>query len=538
MPTPDALATLLANAASFNPTQARTEFNQWEPLWRLYLDLTELDGDKLKDLIEKHHDAEPAAKFELRQTLATVINLIPTVLDCVRQYLFAEEPVFDAKGDPVLEAFIDDCDGNGTRFADHVRQSVLPMAMAMGWVDSLVQNPMSDGQIKTRADASDVAPRIVQVLPLQRLNWSAEANDAYRWLTFKESTAEIASPLEINTEPGDAYFTLCAAGVLAGEGIEADRGVWIRSSQPTKGGALEHVADYCPTARVPMATLYYRKSNDPERRHYGLPKIALMAVLTKKIVNVLSWTDEDILANLAITVMPSKGGRVPKKEDGTETIQELTAFTIIYIDSEAKAQPMVLQGSVDHIKVKLALVELLVKEILRLAHLSTATGEGAAEETSGFHAVVNRNELFQELSDLAGALDHYCLDVFALVKSWASGQDVSRADVQYLAKFHKGPWTVEPLAQLIKDANAAIATFREISPTLCTNQYRQLARAILYQDDPDLEKVDGEIKAKAPAVLAADSAEALAQSVALAEGNVTENISEDFGNGEVATQRS
>lgn len=528
-PAPSTPLSIALGAAKFNPTEARQEFTDNAELWQLYLDLTELDRNTLSErLIDKHHEDENEEKYEARQAQATIINLVPTILDCIRQYLFANEPVFDAGGDAALDTFLHDCDGNGTAFAQHVRSTVLPMALALGWVDSLVQNPLMESPPVTELDAQNagVAPRVVTLLPTQRINWSALQNHAYLWATFKDSPPERPSPLEPAGDPVETYITLMRAGVVQGDGVEQDKAVWIRSSGVS--GKLNHVIDYAPTQRVPVASMYYKLSNDPKRRHFGLSKIATIAILTRKIANVLSWTDEDMLANLALICIPTKGGRKPKDEEGSETVTEFSAFSVLWIDDQAKTGPAVVQGHVDHIRVKLALVDMLIREVLRLSHLSTATGEGGAnKETSGFHAVVNRNELFQELDDLSGALDRYCLDVFALVKSWAQNADVGREDLgNATAKFNKGNWTIDPAAEIIRACVAASEAIGRISPTFNEKMYQTIARAMIDQDDPKLEKIDGEITKwfsgqviEEP--LPDESAEALERAAAIAGDHVT-----------------
>lgn len=507
MPTPPELIEALRSATLFDPASGHPDHTLEQlSLYQLYLDLTELDLTKVQKMIEKH-ELESEEKLKLRQKLAAAFNLIPSILSIMRNYLFGEEPVIEVGDDPDLKAFLGNCDGNGTGFVQYVRDTVFPMAMALGMVDTLVQNPLMDEDVRTEADAkaAGAAPRVFTVLPQERVNWASDVNDAYHWITFKDRAVERPSPFSA-FQTYESYITLARARAL--EGVATDKGVWVRSTQGNAKG-IEHIAGYTPTERVPIATMYYRKSNDPKRRHYGLSKIALMAVLTKCIIQVLSWTHEDILANLAVLYLPVKGGKEPQKDDGSKKIDRIHSFTILWLHHEAKFPPGVVQGNVSHIEVKLKLIETYTREILRLAHMIGVDGEGAGREKSGFHAVVNRTELFQELADMAASMDRYALDVLALVKSWASGEDWDRErlinEKRVSVTWYKGPYTIEPVEQVLKDAAAAVGMFRDVSPTLVENQFIKTARAVMYQDDPQLKQVIDEIKANTGSFLAMES---------------------------------
>lgn len=518
-------------AAKISPQATRPEFTKYEKIWRLYLDLIELDKEKLECLVEEH-PGEDATQLKTRKALASVFNLIPAVLDIIKLYLFAEEPTFNVNDDADLKAFIENCDGAGTRWSDYVRQTALPMSLGMGWLDVLVQNPLLPDAPTTEAEAqvNGATPVIFSITPLQRNNWSCKPNDEYNWLTFADKSDESKLPFDPLTKL-QTYVTLIAAGATD----DMPRSIWVRHTPGEASGSWETESGECPTARVPVASIFYKKSNDPKQRHFGLSKIAMMAVLTKKIVQVLSWTDEDILANLAILALPTKDGKSPKNADGTDSVKNIGVFSLIYYDQTSSNAPSVVQGNVSHIAMKLTLCGEYLTEILRLAHLTSVSGSAGTKasqsagdtgkESSGFHAVVNRNELFHELTERAYALDTFTLDVFALVKSWATNEDWSRKKIQNAnisANFYKGPYLGEALQDVLKNASAAIQLFRDISPTLCKNQLSQTARAVLYQGDPDIQKVLSEITDNSDAAMAQSTAGALInEAAAIIDGAVT-----------------
>lgn len=501
------LAAMIAAHPDFAPDQAREEHGSNLPLWRLYLDLLELDRTKLEALVEKHEEGEPETKVKLRKLWASVVNLVPTVVQMIQGYVFAEEPDIDVEGDEDLEAFLRDCDGTGMPWIEYERQKALRLALALGWVDVLVQNPAGNAAVASEADATAarVKPAVFTITPLQRLHWSCDTSGDYNWLRFKDAASEKKNPFLKDVKPDEAYITASAAvPEIAGE-----LGYWIRSTKGP-GGNWQHEAGPAPTRRCPVASLFYARSVDPDRPHFGLSKIAMIAVLTRLIVQVLSWTTEDILANLAIIATPTKNGQVPKGEDGeSNQLASLTAFTQLCFDRDATHVPFVLQGDVSHIEIKMKFVDMLVREILRQAHLLGASAE-SEKVTSGVQGVVMRTELFQELADISKALDTFTLDTLALVKSWATNEDVTReqlleGETAPRVNHFKGPWMMDPLADVIANATAVLSLYREASPTMVESALKQTARSYLHPGDPNLQTVMEEIGENTGDVLARDA---------------------------------
>lgn len=510
MPTPAELQKFIDSAENFDPSAVRDEYTTNQPMWQLYLDLMELDQVKLMAMLDKHKSDESDNRTTYRRQLVAVVNLIPTVINMIRDYLFGEEPRIDVQNDEALRAFIDDCDGAGTKFVDLLKNRVVPLALGLGMVDLLVQNPYAEETLLTEADAQSekLRPVAIPITPLQRINWSTNSNGVYNWICFEDTVSEDDNPFRRGVKPTSAHVTISAATpklLATKEG--KSQGYWIRSwkeEEEGDGGSQgesewQHTAGHVPTARVPVATLYYQQSLDHKRPHFGISKIAVMAVLTKLIVQVLSWSVEDMKANLAILHLQNKSGKAPKAkdEDGNAAVAELDVFSIIWTSYDAKMAPSWVQGSVDHIRMKMDFVKYLVQEILRCAHLLGASAE-AEQVTSGVQGVVMRNELFQELSGLAVALDSFAYETLALAKSWDTNEDWDRKrlvdELKVTVEFNKGPYATAPLDQVIKDANAVISLFGTYSPTMTEAQLKNVARASMYAEDPDLEKVMEEVE--------------------------------------------
>jgi hypothetical protein len=495
MPLPDNIRALIG--PKFNPSRQRADYKTFIDDWKLYRDLTELDRGRLKSLLQKHGENENEDKWKIRQGLASAFNLIPMILSMTRGYLYSEEPSIDVKDD-ACERFLADCDGSGTSWVNFVRQSALPLSMAYGWLDILVQNPFIPDGFVTAADQRDsrLTPTVFPITPIQRLNWSARSNHEYNWMTFADIPAEPVSAFDSDAKATASYVTVSAAQL--GPNGEQIPGFWVRHVGAE--GKWVFDGDLIPTARAPIATLYYQRSNDPDRRHFGVSKIAMMAVLTLNTIQLLSWIYEDILANLSLLAIPTRDGKLPKKEgsDDATPFADIGAFSVVSYPRDAKGIPQYIQGATAHIKIKMTQVEMNLREIQRLALLIGASGS-VQQASSGVQAVVQRTELFQELGDQAGALDVLTLDTLALVKSWETGEDWSRdrltKEIQPRVSFYKGPFVVDPLPQLILNVNDIARVMGEVTPTLIKVMQKQLAAQCVYADDPSRKIVMEEIEA-------------------------------------------
>lgn len=546
---PDVLAEAVkAVANNWNPAATRREYAANKETWELYLKLLELDETSLATLVDQHGDdaTELPDKFEARQRMAVVFNLVPTIVNMFTGYIFSEEPVLDLKGDPDLEAFAADCTGGGMKLTDWLRLKALPYAIGMGWIDTLVQNPATDGDVVTVAQAEDgrVTPAVFPITPLHRVNWSAHPNGSYNWISFRDFGTESPDPFIGNPVTDDGYITVSAARAGLQEPGGKPAGFWVRSNLGSRndvaaGGLANQTVwniecGFTPTIRCSVATLFYKESLDPAKKHFGVSKLGTIALLTRAIVNVLSWTTEDILANLALIAIPSKGGKAPVGEDGNPAVPTLSPTTLLWFDPTATGgKPEMLHGDVGHIKVKLEYVQSLVTEILRQANLLGVSGD-VKTVTSGVQGWVMRSELFQELSTMATAMDNYTIDLLALAKSWATGEDWTRErlleEIDPTINFHKGPYAIDPLEVVIKNATEVVSLFKQVSPKMAEAALAYVARSFLFADDPDLPEVLEEIKKNTGGVLQtfADNAALLASDIAAsAAGGVPNELQAD-----------
>jgi hypothetical protein len=92
MPLPNILATIVRKfGKEFDPSAQRKEFVVNAPLWRVYLDLLEMDANKLSALVVMHEGEQPA-KYEFRKKIAAIFNYVPLIIRMTVNYLHSEQP--------------------------------------------------------------------------------------------------------------------------------------------------------------------------------------------------------------------------------------------------------------------------------------------------------------------------------------------------------------------------------------------------------------------------------------------------------------
>jgi hypothetical protein len=189
-------------------------------------------------------------------------------------------------------------------------------------------------------------------------------------------------------------------------------------------------------------------------------------------------------------------GAPPQDEHGNVLPLELHPFKVIWVSNDARVPASLLQGSTDHIRVKMELIDAYTQEILRLAYIIGASAE-AERVTSGVQGVVMRNELFMELADLALGCDNFVIDLLALAKAWIDNKDITRGEFLKLNKptvsFYKGPYSIDPLADVIANTQQMLTMFEKLSPTMMRNLYRQLVMAATSNDNADRDIIFNEI---------------------------------------------
>ncbi len=152
---------------------------------------------------------------------------------------------------------------------------------------------------------------------------------------------------------------------------------------------------------------------------------------TQDILNTVSLIQTDELYNVGML-------RYPRRSPKDELPTRLGPNTVLAFDAEAKHAPDFIVGSVDHIRAKMQRVREAVGFILTEGKLLLGQSRESLQINSGVQALVERLELFNELSDMADALERFELRVAATVAGWAKGQPVSPEELGIGITYHRG----------------------------------------------------------------------------------------------------
>jgi hypothetical protein len=90
------------------------------------------------------------------------------------------------------------------------------------------------------------------------------------------------------------------------------------------------------------------------------------------------------------------------------------------------------------------------------------------------------------------------MDVFALVKSMATGAEWTRQrvaeELKVSVSYYKGPYTIDPLIDVVEGATSITNLFRDVSPTFVERVLTYTAKTYLQADDPYAPQIMEEIK--------------------------------------------
>ena len=152
-------------------------------------------------------------------------------------YLHSEQPTIEVSDDR-LKAFAGNVNGAGMSLVDYVKREVLPLALTLGFVDVLIQNPATDsGMFTTAADEQSASeallPRVFTITPLQRVNWGLRYTHDYQWVRFKDYAPDNPNPFVDDPRPQvETYVTVSGFAETDPPIVDesgAEVGFWVRS---------------------------------------------------------------------------------------------------------------------------------------------------------------------------------------------------------------------------------------------------------------------------------------------------------------------
>ena len=237
-------------------------------------------------------------------------------------------------------------------------------------------------------------------------------------------------------------------------------------------------SDDNPLGTVPIVPLYFQRSKRYPRVGVSLLKTAVAN--TQDILNTVSLIQTDELYNVGML-------RYPRRSPKDELPTRLGPNTVLAFDAEAKHAPDFIVGSVDHIRAKMQRVREAVGFVLTEGKLLLGQSRESLRIHSGIQALVERLELFNELSDMADALERFELRVAAMVAGWTKGQAVNPDELGIGVTYHRD-YALESLGDAAQTLSRAMRTIGGVSPAAIKALLIGFIQRALPQGSPYLDE--------------------------------------------------
>jgi len=453
----------------FDPTVRHPLYLAYEDTWRAYLDFAELDlADLRRGAYLQQFESEPADAWINRKARATAYNLCPLLVSIRKNYLFARRPTRHIEASPYrreLADFYGNCDRNGTDWTDFLREQVVPNAYIFGWSEVLFDLPTPPEGVRPLTQEQrrglNLRPYVVLLTPLDITDWALDSRGHYHWVRIRESVVGSADPNDQQHEQMDTYLQWLGNR-------------WERFDD--EGRLL--ASDDNPLGTVPIVPLYFQRSKRYPRVGVSLLKTAVAN--TQDILNTVSLIQTDELYNVGML-------RYPRRSPKDELPTRLGPNTVLAFDAEAKHAPDFIVGSVDHIRAKMQRVREAVGFILTEGKLLLGQSRESLRIHSGIQALVERLELFNELSDMADALERFELRVAAMVAGWTKGQAVNPGELGIGVTYHRD-YALESLGDAAQTLSKAMRTIGGVSPAAIKALLIGFIQRALPQGSPYLDE--------------------------------------------------
>jgi len=453
----------------FNPAVRHPLYLAYEDTWGAYLDFAELDlADLRSGAYLQQFESEQAAAWVNRKDRAAVYNLCPLLVSIRKNYLFARRPTRHIEASPYrreLSDFYNNCDRNGTDWTDFLREHVVPSTYIFGWSEVLFDVPSAPEGLRPQTQEQrrnlNLRPYAVLLTPLDITDWALDNRGHYHWVRIRESTVGSADPADQEHEQVDTYLQWFG-----------DR--WERFDD--EGNLL--AGDVNPLGAVPIVPLYFQRSKRYPRLGVSLLKTAVAN--TEDVLNTVSLIQTDELYNVGML-------RYPRRSPKDELPTRLGPNTVLAFDAEAKHAPDFIVGSVDHIRAKMERVRQAIDFILTEGKLLMGQSRQAMQIRSAVQGLVERLELFNELSDMADALERFELRVAAMVASWTKGQRIGPDELGIGITYHRD-YALESLADAAETLGKAMRVVGGTSPAAIKALLIGFIQRALPQGSPYLDE--------------------------------------------------
>jgi hypothetical protein len=383
---------------------------------------------------------EDDAKFARRKQVAHYLNYCEAILDILVSYVLKREMVRDGTPPAIIEWQLD-VDGQGTRWDDLLDDVVKPRAALLGWTPLLFdQAAVQVGLTRMQTNAQGVRPQAIPLFPANLLDWGLADDGSFAWVKLRIIYYRQPNPLGPRAKE-EHYIIWTPADVSVYVVTKQDSGEERVSGPETRAHEF---------GVVPIAI--WRHKPSPEDRVRGMGMVDAVAVLCRRLFNLVSELDEHLRQQVfALLQVPYVGSEPPSEiVAGTDNAVGLPA------DSKHEykwiAPPESVAGTYE------TRIENTIKEIYRIARVEYDRATAAV--SSGIAKAYDFEKTNRRLGDFAKQLARAEKQSYVILGRvlGVSQQSIEQATVTAPTDFR-----VEDLATDIKNAIDAVTI--QLTPT-------------------------------------------------------------------------
>ncbi len=381
--------------------------------WQFYLDSYEGGRDYLEAGYLFRHFRENELDYQDRRIRSYYYNFCRTVVDTYISHIFRQSnSIFrDSRGVRDYERFLGDVDGKGSDMHVFMQEQVAPAAQIFGHVSVLVDKPVINRKLTSRAEEQllNIRPYLALIYPQNLVDFRLDKKGNFIWARIRETAPSSDNPFQTDKQEHKWRYRTWTADHWY---LHDENGEEISSGEHRLG-------------RVPIVTIYNVESKMYPR--FGVSALADIAPINRSIYNWCSLNDEFLYRQcFNILAIPQAPGAKQKKI-GTQN-----ALTFPY---DATKTPFYIYPPVEPGEYLLKNINDAIVQIYRIAVLGMYELGRVRQVQSGISKAYDFQRASQNMMKKARNLEKAEADIGEIWALWENRRGF-RPVVEYPTEFN------------------------------------------------------------------------------------------------------